>query len=115
MQSDCRGEKRITSAPNRAMSNRAAATAISSIAQHAKPMGIGHMEFVRIQLIAASRRETTTSPSILLLYASSAFSETMAGSTKKRFKLPPDLGHASRFWVKGAVTRADSPLTLVAA
>ena len=44
-----------------------AATAMSSMAQHAKPIGIGHIEFVRIQLMIASARETTISPSILLL------------------------------------------------
>ena len=49
------------------MSNRAPPTAISSIAQHAKPIGIGHMEFVRIQLITESARDTTTPPSTLLL------------------------------------------------
>ena len=30
-------------------------------------MGMGHIELLRIQLITASARETTTSPSILLL------------------------------------------------
>ena len=41
------------------------AVAINSIAQQAKPMGIGHSEFLRIQLIAASTRVTITLPSIL--------------------------------------------------
>ena len=67
MQSDWRGEKRMTSAPKREMSNRLEAVAISSIAQQARPIGIGHMEFVRSQLMAASARVTMTSPSILLL------------------------------------------------
>ena len=67
MQSDWRGEKRITSAPKRAMSNRLDAVPINSMAQQARPMGIGHMELERIQLITASARVTTTSPSILLL------------------------------------------------
>ena len=51
MQSDWRGEKRMTSAPKRAMSKRLDAVAISSIAQQARPIGIGHMELVRTQLI----------------------------------------------------------------
>jgi hypothetical protein len=54
MTSDCFGEKRMTSAPNRAMSKRLAPTAMSSIAQQARPIGIGHMELLRIQLITAS-------------------------------------------------------------
>ena len=76
--SDWRGEKRMTSAPNRAMSKRLEAVAMSSMAQHASPIGMGHNEFVRIQLIAASARVTITSPSILLLYPSSVFAETMS-------------------------------------
>ena len=69
----------MTSAPKRAISKRLDATAISSIAQHARPIGIGHMELERIQLITASARETITSPSILLLYASSELDETIGG------------------------------------
>jgi len=42
-------EKRITSAPNRAMSDRAQEAAMSSIAQQARPMGMGQSEFFRIQ------------------------------------------------------------------
>jgi hypothetical protein len=57
----------MTSAPKRAMSNRLDAVPISSMAQQARPMGIGHMELVRIQLMTASARDTMTSPSILLL------------------------------------------------
>ena len=67
MQSAWRGEKRITSAPKRAISNRPLPTAINSIAQHAKPIGMGHTELVRIQLMTASARETITSPSTLPL------------------------------------------------
>ena len=59
-----RGEKRITSAPNRAISKRAEAVAMSSIAQQARPIGIGQSEFFRIQLIAASRRVMMMLPSI---------------------------------------------------
>jgi ATP-dependent Clp protease ATP-binding subunit ClpC len=44
MTSDCLGENRITSAPNRAISNRAHAVAIISIAQQARPIGIGQRE-----------------------------------------------------------------------
>ena len=65
--SDCRGEKRMTSAPKRAMSNRLAAEAMSSMAQQARPIGMGHMELLLIQFTTASARVTITSPSILLL------------------------------------------------
>ena len=54
----------MTSAPKRAMSNRAEAVAISSIAQQARPIGIGQREFLRIQFIAASSRVKMTLPSI---------------------------------------------------
>jgi hypothetical protein len=50
--------------PKREMSKRLDAVAINSIAQQAKPIGIGHSEFLRIQLIAASTRVTITLPSI---------------------------------------------------
>jgi hypothetical protein len=60
-----RGEKRMTSAPNRAMSNRDDAVAMSSMAQQAKPMGMGHNEFLRIQLMAESNWVKMTFPSIL--------------------------------------------------
>jgi hypothetical protein len=46
------------------MSYLADAVAINSIAQHASPIGIGHNEFLRIQLMAASTRVTITLPSI---------------------------------------------------
>jgi hypothetical protein len=36
------------------------------MAQQASPIGIGHMELLRIQLMTASARVTMTSPSILL-------------------------------------------------
>jgi hypothetical protein len=45
------------------MSNRADEAAISSIAQHARPMGMGHSELPRIQLIAASSFVKITLPS----------------------------------------------------
>jgi len=47
-----------------AMSNRDAAVAINSIAQHARPIGIGQSEFFRTQLSAASKRVKITLPSI---------------------------------------------------
>src|SRR5439155_3232078 len=50
----CRGDGRNTSAPNRAMSKRAAPMDIISIAQQAKPKVIGQMELLRIQLTAES-------------------------------------------------------------
>ena len=65
MTSDCLGENRITSAPKRAISKRAQAAAIISIAQQARPIGMGHSEFLRIQLMHASRREKMMFPSTL--------------------------------------------------
>ena len=67
IRSDCRGEKRITSEPKREISNRLAPAAINSIAQQARPIGIGQREFLRNQLSTASARVTITSPSILEL------------------------------------------------
>ena len=55
----------MTSAPKREMSKRLAPVAISSIAQQARPMGIGQSEFLRIQLMAASTRVKMILPSIL--------------------------------------------------
>src|ERR1700740_2757854 len=72
MTSDCRCENRMTSAPNLAISTLAEAAAISSIAQQANPIGIGQSEFLRIQLIQASSRETMMLPSILESYAAGA-------------------------------------------
>ena len=54
--SDWRGEKRMTSEPKREISNRLAPAAINSMAQQARPMGIGQREFLRNQFKAASRR-----------------------------------------------------------
>src|SRR5437868_12457774 len=49
IRSDCRGEARNTSAPNRAMSKRDADAAIISIAQHARPNPIGQIDDSRAQ------------------------------------------------------------------
>src|SRR5882672_1344792 len=54
IRSDCRGEARKTSAPNRAMSYRDAEAAIISIAQHARPNPIGQMDDSRAQLSTRS-------------------------------------------------------------
>ena len=54
----------MTSEPNRAMSKRALAEAMSSMAQQASPMGMGQSEFLRIQFMAASRWVKITFPSI---------------------------------------------------
>jgi hypothetical protein len=62
----------MTSAPNLAISKRADAAAINSMAQQANPMGIGQSEFLRIQLIQASTREKMMLPSILESYAAGA-------------------------------------------
>src|SRR6266496_6341576 len=70
--SDWRGEKRITSDPKREISNRLAPAAMSSIAQQARPIGIGQREFLRNQFKAASNRVWITSPSIFELYPISA-------------------------------------------
>jgi hypothetical protein len=53
MRSDCRGEKRMTSEPNRAMSYRPERVAIISMAQHAVPNGMGHRAFFRAQATTA--------------------------------------------------------------
>src|SRR5215216_6639622 len=57
--SACLGEKLMRSMPNRARSNRLAAVAINSMAQHAVPNGIGHKEFDRAQLVRKSSRVVT--------------------------------------------------------
>src|SRR5919205_3679340 len=57
--SACRGEKLIRSIPKRARSNRLAAVAMNSIAQHAVPNGIGQREFARAQLTRKSNRVVT--------------------------------------------------------
>src|ERR687889_41326 len=54
--SACRGEKLIRSIPKRARSNRLAAVAMNSMAQHAVPKGIGQSELARAQLTRKSRR-----------------------------------------------------------
>ena len=64
MTSDWRGEKRMTSAPKRAMSKRAAPAAISSMAQQARPIGMGQSELLRIQLMAVSSWVKMMLPSI---------------------------------------------------
>src|SRR4051794_23805542 len=74
MTSHCRGENRMTSAPNREMSKREAAVAISSIAQQASPIGIGHNEFFRTQFKAASTLVKMILPSILLSWARASVS-----------------------------------------
>ena len=57
----------MTSEPNREISNRLAPAAINSMAQQARPMGIGQREFFRNQFNAASSRVWMTSPSIFEL------------------------------------------------
>ena len=51
-----RGEKAWRSMPKRAKSNRLAAVAMNSIAQHAVPNGIGQSELARDELTAQSTR-----------------------------------------------------------
>src|SRR5512144_1867040 len=57
--SACRGEKLMRSMPKRARSNRLAAVAMNSMAQHAVPNGIGQRELARAQLVRKSRRVVT--------------------------------------------------------
>src|SRR5277367_6089661 len=66
MRSDCRGDGRNTSAPNRAISKRDAPMDIISIAQQARPNVIGQMEFLRIQLTALSMVVRTTPSGVWL-------------------------------------------------
>ena len=54
IRSHCRGLNRMTSAPNRAMSNRLAPTAISSMPQQAVANGIGQRLYLRHQLTTES-------------------------------------------------------------
>ena len=54
IRSHCRGLNRMTSAPNRAMSNRLAPTAISSIPQQAVANGIGQRLYLRHQFTTES-------------------------------------------------------------
>ena len=60
IKSHCRGLKRNTSAPNRAMSCRLAPVAINSIPQQAVANGIGHRLFLRHQLTNSSSLVTAT-------------------------------------------------------
>src|SRR5438477_8825712 len=96
MTSHWRGENRITSAPNRAMSNRDAAVAINSIAQQARPIGIGQSEFFRTQFRAASSRVKITLPSILESWATARVSGignstvVLHGRKGKRLHTQPD-------------------------
>src|SRR3954470_20148828 len=57
--SACRGEKLMRSMPKRARSNRLAAVAMNSMAQHAVPKGIGQSELLRAQLVRKSSRVVT--------------------------------------------------------
>src|SRR3954454_9118075 len=55
IRSHCRGLNRITSAPNRAMSNRLAPTGLSSLPQQAGAKGIGQRLDFREQVTTESR------------------------------------------------------------
>ena len=59
IRSHCRGLNRITSAPNRAMSNRLAPTAISSMPQQAVANGIGQRLYLRHQFTTAVEPSVT--------------------------------------------------------
>ena len=60
IKSHCRGLKRNTSAPKRAMSCWLAPVAINSMPQQAVANGIGHRLFLRHQLASSSSLLTTT-------------------------------------------------------
>ena len=62
----------MTSMPNLEISNLDAPVAMSSMPQHASPMGMGHNELLRIQLIAASSLVNVTLPSTFESYATGA-------------------------------------------
>jgi hypothetical protein len=66
IKSDCRGDPRKTSAPNRAMSYRDALIAIISIAQHARPKVTGQIEDRRAQLTILSTLVSRTGRSLSL-------------------------------------------------
>src|SRR5688500_4783478 len=57
--SACRAEGAYRSGAKRAMSNRLAAVAMYSMAQHAVPKGVGYSELARAQLVRASSRVVT--------------------------------------------------------
>src|SRR5690242_1919133 len=64
--SDWRGENAWRSMPKRARSNRLAAVAMNSMAQHAVPKGMGQSELARDRLTALSSRVVFTAHSIRL-------------------------------------------------
>src|SRR5690349_6829042 len=96
MQSDCRGENRMTSMPNREMSNRLAPVAMSSMAQQASPIGIGQIEFLRNQLMAESTRVWITSPSIFESYPNCVLVCTESPSEHARGEKPNQHGRGSQ-------------------
>src|SRR3954471_3304979 len=85
IRSHCRGLNRMTSAPNRAMSNRLAPTAISSIPQQAVANGIGQRLYLRHQLTTESSvvrivlSGTSNSPAGRTLTADAGPAGTVAG------------------------------------
>src|ERR1043166_2427768 len=93
--SHCRGENRITSAPKREISNRDAAVAINSIAQHANPIGMGQSEFLRTQFSAASKRVKITLPSIFESYAAARVSVMGDTNGAHRTRKIDNLGSAA--------------------
>src|SRR5918994_2061540 len=84
-----RGEKLIRSMPNRARSNRLAAVAINSMAQHAVPNGIGQSEFDRAQLVRKSSRVVTQLGEIVETLVISSPRLAVAGLISPLEKLHP--------------------------
>src|SRR5690349_1916808 len=86
--SACRGEKLCRSMPKRAISNRLAAVAMYSMAQHAVPNGIGQREFARAQLVRKSRRVVTQLGEIDETVVTSSARFSVAGLTNPIARLP---------------------------
>src|SRR2546422_11762125 len=84
IKSACRGEARKASLPNRAMSNRAWAVAIISLAHQARPNCAGHSEFFRAH--------ETTRPTVVvrmfLSRARRAASVASVGDTARETMVP---------------------------
>jgi hypothetical protein len=93
IRSDCLGDPRNTSAPNRAISKRDELIDIISIAQHARPKDMGQMEFLRAQLIAWSSL-------VVMIPSAAAACSTLALSKREKSSAGPlAIGASIRFIV----------------
>src|ERR1700692_4266034 len=82
IRSDCLGDPRNTSAPNRAMSNRDELIDIISIAQQARPNDMGQIEFFRAQLMAWSSL-------VVMMPSAAAACSTLALSSREKSSAGP--------------------------